>query len=234
MSSAGTSMPATFLVDELQREGASHDQDRRDQRAARGQAGRDRLGHERLEALGHEADLQLQEARAGLGLRRGARDAVLQRRRAGVLDRADAQPWRGIEDAAREVAALGEAAGDGDELRAVEVEDAARLGLVAGRDVVARHAADVLDAVHRRADDLGLQVQAVAVAAGELHDRLDAARAQRDRHGQGGGVGVRGGVVGGVHGVDPGLHRGELALDLGEAAGVDGRHLRGDDELARV
>src|SRR3954468_20558870 len=50
-----------LLVDELQREGASHDQDRRDQRAARGEARRDRLGHERLEALGHEADLQLQE-----------------------------------------------------------------------------------------------------------------------------------------------------------------------------
>src|SRR3954464_3890222 len=57
-----------LVVDELERQGASHDEDRRDQRAARGEAGRARPGHERLEALGHEADLQLQEARAGVGL----------------------------------------------------------------------------------------------------------------------------------------------------------------------
>src|SRR4051812_2241931 len=37
-----------LLVDELQREGASHDEDRRDKRAAVGEAGRDRLGDERL------------------------------------------------------------------------------------------------------------------------------------------------------------------------------------------
>src|SRR3954447_22254247 len=36
-----------LLVDELQREGASHDEGRRDQRAARREAGRDRLGDER-------------------------------------------------------------------------------------------------------------------------------------------------------------------------------------------
>src|SRR4051795_13260399 len=56
-----------LLVDELQREGASNDEDRRDKRAAVGEADRERFAHERLEALGHEADLQLQEARAGLG-----------------------------------------------------------------------------------------------------------------------------------------------------------------------
>src|SRR3954452_17290316 len=77
-----------LLVDELQREGASHDQDRRDQRAALGEAGRDRLGHKRLEALGHEADLKLEEPRAGVGLLRGARDAHVERGRARVLDRA--------------------------------------------------------------------------------------------------------------------------------------------------
>src|SRR3954447_18825175 len=93
-----------LLVDELQREGASHDEGRRDQRAAVGEAGRDRLGDERLEALGHEADLQLQEPRAGVGLLRRARDPMPERRRTGVLDRADEQPRRRIEDAAREVA----------------------------------------------------------------------------------------------------------------------------------
>src|SRR4051812_38015137 len=170
-----------LVVHELQREGASHDEDRRDRRAARRQAGRGRLAHEGLEALGHEADLQLEEARAGLGLLRRPRDAHVERRRARVLDRADEQARRRVDDAPREVAALRQPARDGDELGRVEVEDAARLRLVAGHDVVAGHAADVLDAVHRGADDLGLEVEAVAVTAGELHDGLDSARLQRDR-----------------------------------------------------
>src|SRR4051812_6740389 len=60
--------PGHLLVDELQRQGAAHDRDRRDERAARGQPARHRLGHEGLQALGLEADLQLEEARAGLRL----------------------------------------------------------------------------------------------------------------------------------------------------------------------
>src|SRR3954447_1595759 len=47
--------PGDLVVDELERQRASHDEDRRDQRAAGGEAGRARLGHERLQALGHEA-----------------------------------------------------------------------------------------------------------------------------------------------------------------------------------
>src|SRR4051812_47685747 len=92
-----------LVVHELQGQRASHDEDRRDQRAARGEAGRGGPGHERLEALRHEADLQLQEARAGVGLLRGARDPDAERRRARVLDRADQQPWRRVEHAAREI-----------------------------------------------------------------------------------------------------------------------------------
>src|SRR3954469_1718607 len=67
-----------LLVDELQREGASHDQDRGDHGAARGEAGGGGLGHEGLEALGGEADLQLEEPRAGVGLLRRTRDAVVE------------------------------------------------------------------------------------------------------------------------------------------------------------
>src|SRR4051812_31069291 len=67
--------PRDLVVDELQRQRRAHDQDRRDQRAARGEPGRDGLGHEVLEALAGEADLQLQEPRAGVGLLRRAGDA---------------------------------------------------------------------------------------------------------------------------------------------------------------
>ncbi len=45
--------------------------------------------HEALEQLGAVADLQLQKASAGERLLRGPADAVLERRRARVLDRAD-------------------------------------------------------------------------------------------------------------------------------------------------
>src|SRR4051794_9312013 len=159
-------------VDELQGARGAHDEDRRDQRAALGEAGRHGPGHERLEAIGREADLQLQELGAGVGLLVRAGDAVLEGRGARVLDRAEEQARRGCKDPAGEVVALLQAARDVEQLRAVEVEDAPGLRLVAGDDVVARHAAHVLDAVHRRADDLGLEVDPVAVSAGELHDRL--------------------------------------------------------------
>ncbi len=91
---------------------------------------------------------------------------------------------------------------------------------------------DVLDPVHRRAHQVGLQRQPVAVAADELHDRLGADLLQPDRDRQRRDVGVGGGVVGGVEGVDERAHRLELALDLGVAAAVDDRQLGGDDELA--
>ena len=48
-----------------------------------------RRAHEALQQLGPVADLQLQEPRAGERLLGGAADAVLERRRARVLDRAE-------------------------------------------------------------------------------------------------------------------------------------------------
>ena len=132
------------------------------------------LGAERLEVRGLVTDLQLQEARARARLLERALRAVGQRRRAGVLDGADEEVRRRLELAAREVLPARERGGGDDHLRAVEVEDAARLLLVAGRDVVAGQAADVLDAVQRGADDVGLDREAVLVAADDLHDRLDA------------------------------------------------------------
>ena len=76
---------------------------------------------------------------------------------------------------------MAQALGDGDELGAVHVEDAARLGLVAGGHVVARQARDVDDAVQRGAEDVGLQREAVLVAADDLQHRLDAEPLERDR-----------------------------------------------------
>jgi hypothetical protein len=86
--------------------------------------------------------------------------------------------------------------------------------------------------VQRRAGDLGLQGQAIAVAADELHDRLDAALLQRDGHRERRRVGVGGRVVGRVDRVEPVLHGRELAAHRGHAAAVDRGHLGGDDPLA--
>jgi hypothetical protein len=112
----------------------------------------------------------------------------------------------------------------------VEVEYAAGLGLVAGGDVVAREAADALDPVQRGADDVGLEREAVAVAADELHHGLHAELLERDCDGHRRGVRVRGGVVGGVDGVDVVLERLEALVDGVETAGVDGQELGRDDE----
>src|SRR5207237_6147526 len=99
------------------------------------------------------------------GLLPGAVAAVFVRRRGRILDSAEEEMRRGFERAAREVLAVGEAARDREQLRAVEVEDSAGLGLVPGGHVVAGQAAEVLDAVQGGADDVGLERDAVPVAA---------------------------------------------------------------------
>src|SRR5512133_1463520 len=173
-----------LLVDEAQGPGRAQDRDRGDERRAIGQPGRDGLLDEALEHLGPVADLQLQEARAGACLHERALDAVVDGRRPGVLDGADEEARRGVERPAGQVAAVGQHARECDELGAVEVEDALGLGLVAGADVVAGQRGHVLDAVHRRAHEVGLQREPIAVAADELHDRLDPGLLQRDGHGE--------------------------------------------------
>ena len=95
-------------------------------------------GNEGLEALGVITDLQLQKARASEDLFGGALGAIVERVRGRVLDGADHEARGGIDLATRQVATLFEAVGKADQLRTIEVEDAARLGLVAGRHVVAR------------------------------------------------------------------------------------------------
>ena len=164
--------------------GAADDADRRDQRDALRQPGRLGADHEALEVAAVEADLQLQELRSGVGLLQRALDAILERRRARVLDCAEEEVRRRVDRAAGEVATAADRPRGREQLWAVEVEDAARLGLVAGGDVVAGQAADVLDPVQRGADDVGLQAEPVPVAADELHDRLRPQLLQRDRNRQ--------------------------------------------------
>src|SRR3954451_5430740 len=117
--------PGHLRVDEAQGVGRAQDRDRRDQRGVISEPGRLGAGHEGLELLGPVADLQLQEARSRARLHQRALDAVLDRRGTRILHRADEEPRRGLERPSGQVAALGQHARQGDELRAVEVEDAA-------------------------------------------------------------------------------------------------------------
>ena len=96
-----------------------------------------------------------------------------------------------LDPAAGEVAAAAKGLRHRDQLGAVEVEDALGLRLVPGGHVITGQAADVLDPVHRRAHQVRLQREPVAVAAAELHDGLDSRALHADRHRERRGVGVR-------------------------------------------
>ena len=219
-------------VHELERPRAGDQADRGQERRVIEQPDARPLGAERLELRGLVTDLQLQEARARARLLERALRAVGQRRSARVLDGADEEVRGGLELAAREVLAARQSGRRDDDLGPVEVEHPAGFLLVAGGDVVARQAGDVLDAVQRRADDVGLDREAVLVAADDLHDRLDAEHLQRDGDGKVGGVRMRGRVVGGVDGVHPGRVLLELGTHRVQAAAVDDRQLPRDHEAA--
>src|SRR5437588_4327968 len=82
------------LVDEAQRSRRAHEADRGQQRGLVGETARDGFGHEPLEQLLVEADLELEEARARANLLQRAFDPVIERRRAWILDGADEQVRR--------------------------------------------------------------------------------------------------------------------------------------------
>jgi hypothetical protein len=120
----------------------------------------------------------------------------------------------------------------GEQALAVEVVHRLRLGLVADLGVVAAEDEDVVDAERRRAEDVALQREPVAVAAGHLEDRLDAALHEEVRGGEAGEVHLGAGAVGDVDRGDEAL-QGQRALQEFRRIGRDrGRDLGGDDELA--
>src|SRR5206468_2417871 len=116
------------LVHVPQRARRSHEANGRKQRTLLVELLRVRLAHERGEALGLEAHLELQKARARTHLLEGAVDAVVVRRRAGILDRTDKELRRRVDLLAGEVFPAPHSLRDGDELDRVEIEYAARLG----------------------------------------------------------------------------------------------------------
>ena len=116
--------------------------------------------------------------------------------------------------------------------RRIDVEHRLGVGLVAGLGVVAGEAQQVAHAAGGGAHQLALQRDAVAVAAGELEDRLDAfarEHRRRDRRRQ---MRARAGAVGDVDGVGETAQRQGLAQEIIGIARDRRRDLGGDDELA--
>src|SRR5262245_37475437 len=102
------------LVDVAERCGRSCEADRGEECALVAEPLLDGLGEERLQLLRPEGHLELEEARAGAHLLQRAIDAVVVRRRARVLDRAEEELRRRIDLAAREVRAPRHGAAQGE------------------------------------------------------------------------------------------------------------------------
>ncbi len=133
------------------------------------------LLHPLLELGDVEDALGLHEVGAGLDLLLEAQGAELERVAERVLGAADVELRRDRHlVAALELGLVAHVLVHLDQVDGVEVVHALGLGVVAEAHVVAGEAEDVLDAEHRGAEDVGLHGQAVTVAAGHLHDRLEA------------------------------------------------------------
>jgi hypothetical protein len=96
-----------------------------------------------------------------------------------------------------------------EQLDRIEVEDRARIGVIAELAVVSGEDQQVLDPQCRGAEQVGLQRHPVAVATGDLQDRLDAVPLQLAGQHQGTEAHVGALVVGDVdrrHPLQPGSH----------------------------
>jgi hypothetical protein len=100
------------------------------------------------------------------------------------------------------------------QLDGVKVEDALGLRLVAVGHVVAGQAQYVADAHRRRAQQVALDGDAVAVAAGDLEDGLVAGARQQGADGDAGHVAVGPTGVGGVDGIADSGQRYGRVVDL--------------------
>ncbi len=115
-----------------------------------------------------------------------------------------------------------------------DVEHRLGVGLVAGLRVVAGQDQQVVHPGRRRAHQIGLQRNAIAVAAGELQDRLDAVLHHERRCNGGGQVRAGARPVGDVDRVRQALERQRLRQHVLRVERNGRRDLGGDHELARA
>ena len=162
------------------------------------------LRHPPGERADVEDELGLHELRAGGDLLAEPFGPELGRRGGGVLHRAEeAVGGRLQRPAGQHGALVPHVPQRPQQLHAVQVEDRLGLRVVAELGVVAGHHQDVADAEGRRAEQVGLQRDAVAVPAGHLHDRLEPGVQRGEAAGPAGQPDVGALVVGDVDRVDP-------------------------------
>src|SRR5215831_12697635 len=132
-------------------------------------------GHPARERGDIEHELRLRELRAGGDLLAEPGRAEAGRRGERVLDRPDQPARRRVQPApGQQPPLVAHGAGGPDELDAVQVEHGLGVRVVAEPRVVAGHQDHVGDAQGGGGQQVRLERDAVAVAAGDLHDRLDA------------------------------------------------------------
>ena len=100
--------------------------------------------------------------------------------------------------ARRQLALAPHRVGRREQAAAIEIEDRLGLRLVAELGIVAAQHQNVADAQGHGAEEIALQRDAVAVAAGHLQDRLDAVREQEMRRGEAREMRLGAGAVGDV------------------------------------
>jgi len=128
----------------------------------------------------------LDELRACLDLLPQAHGPEVMRRCERVLNRTDEQRERPVEAPAAHVdPPVAHDPSDLDGVDGVDVVDRLGLRVVAGRDVVAGHQADVPGPQRHRAHQVGLQCQAIPIPAGELDDGFHAPVQQEMPRGEG-------------------------------------------------
>ena len=118
------------------------------------------------------------------------------------------------------------------QLARIEIEHRLGVGLVAGRRIVAAQHQQIAHAGGGRGHQVALQGDAVAVAAGELKDRLDALGRQHGGGGDGGKMRAGAGAVGDVDRVGEAFERQRLGEQVGAVEGYRRRHFGGEHEAA--
>ena len=113
-----------------------------------------------------------------------------------------------------QLAAVADADRGRDQRAGIEIEHRLGVGLVAGGRIVAAQHQEIADAERGGAEQVALQRQAVAVAAGQLEHRLDAVLPQDRRRGERAQMRTRAGAVGDIDGIGQALERQRLGEQL--------------------
>ena len=213
-------------------------------RADRADPGQDRavLGQAQVADLRHppgegrdvEHELGLHELRAGRDLLAQPVGPELHRRGERVLHRAQEAVRRRVELASGQQDVLVAHGAQGpQQLHAVQVEHRLGARVVAELRVITGHDQDVPDAQSRRAEQVGLQRDAVTVPAGHLHDRLEPGVEDGEAAGPAGQAHVGALVVGDVDRVHPVFEASGGFGDLRRAGPAGRADLGGHREAAR-